>query len=282
MLASGMRWARHETSLGWSDAQPLISQAHSNGLRILLTAVQDRSSFTDDSYQTRYISFLASLAEQGADAIEVGLEPNIGGSAGILTPAQYTSVLCEAYSAIKDANPDTLVISGAPVPTGFFGGCTSTDCDDLPWLQGLAGAGAAECLDLVGAHYFLGATAPGEESGHPYGAHYTWYFWPMVERYHEVFGGTRPLAFTSFGYASPEGDGELPQGFEWAENTTLAEQTEWTAEAVQMSIESGKVGMLIILNFDDTMSEWSPGYALVQQDGSCPACDALQQLLLQQ
>ena len=280
MLTSGITWVSMQTRTS-ENAQQLISEAHNSGLRILLTAVQDEKLITDSDYQIRYISLLASLAKQGADAIEIGNEPNIGRNAEILTTAEYTALLCEAYSAIKEANPNTLVISGAPAPTAYFGGCSRRGCDDLLWLQGLAEAGAANCLDYVGAHYLSGATSPREESGHPAGSHYSWYFWPMVERYYEIFGGARPLAFTAFGYASPEGWG-LPQTFIWAENTTVAEQAEWTAEAVQMATESNKVGMLIVYNLDYTFSEWEACYALIQPDGSCPACDMLRQLLLQQ
>jgi len=255
-------------------------------LRIVLRAIEDEGLITHSDYQTEYVSFLVSLAEQGADAIEVGNEPNIGWNAEILTPAEYTALLCEAYSAIKEANPNTLVISGAPMPSAYFGGCSPTGCDDLTWLQGLAEAGAADCLDFIGARHIEGATAPGEESGHPVGnVHHSWYFWPTVERYYEIFGGTRRLAFTMFGYLSPGGYGKLPDAFLWAANTTAANQAAWISEAVQLSIGSGKVGMIVIYNMDST--EWGGyriggGYAIMRPNDSCPTCEALRQLLSQQ
>jgi len=272
-----------------SDVQPLISQAHSNGLQILLRVIQDPDLFTDSDYQDEYVSFLASLAQQGADAIEVGDEPNIGHGAQNLTPAQYTSVLCEAYTAIKEANPDTLVISGAPAPAAYFGGCTSSGCDDLLWIQGLAETGAAKCLDFVGVHYTSGATSPSVGVGNPMDngmRPYFMYFWPMVEGYDEAFGGSRSLAFTMFGYLSPEGyDGELPAPFAWAADTTIADQCAWIAEGVHLSIESGRVGMIFIYSLDYTgwgAYDVGGGYAIIRRGGECPACEALQQLLLQQ
>ena len=288
MLTSGITWASSQMQMG-SEAQPLISQAHNNGLKILLTVIEDDHLIMDRDYQTEYVSFLASLAEQGADAIEAGSEPNFGPNAENLTPAQYTNLLCEAYTAIKNANPDTVVIGGAPAPTSFWGSCTTTGCDDLLWIQGLAEAGVADCLDYVGVHYIQGATAPSARDGNPMdnGTHpYFLYFWPMVERYDEAFQGLRPLAFTMFGYLSPEGcDGELPVPFAWAESTAIANQAAWITEGVQLSIESGKVGMMVIYNLDSTgWKEYdvSAGYALIRQDRSCPACGALQQLLSQQ
>lgn len=289
MLTCGIMWVKQSvrhSAQGPGNEAP-IELAHSNGLRILLTVTGDKQQIYDGEYQATFISFLASLAEQGADAIEVWNEPNLDREVVIVDPAQYTTLLCTAYTAIKEANPDTLVISGAPAPTGYFGGCTSTGCDDLPWVQGLAAAGAAECLDFIGASYTAGATSPSAESGHPMGIHHTYYFWPMVERYHAAFANARPLAFTTFGYLSPEGYGEAPEWVSWGKNTTVAKQAAWTTEAVQISIDSGKVGMIIIWNLDSTRwggehNEIQAGWALIRHDGSCPACEALQELLLQQ
>ena len=290
MLANGMTWtARRVRHNGENRAnETSIELAHDNGLRILLTVTGDGQRAYESDYQATFTSFLASLAQQGADAIEVWNEPNLDREMAVVDPTQYTALLCASYTAIKEANPETLVISGAPAPTGFFGGSTSTGCDDLPWMQGLVEAGAAECLDFVGVHHTIGATSPNEETGHPIGiGHYTYYFQPMVERYDEAFGGARPLAFTMFGYLSPEGYDKVPQWIAWAADTTVAEQTEWTVQAVQMSIESDKVGMIIIWNLDSTgwggeHDDIRAGWALIRQDGSCPTCEALHELLLQQ
>ena len=218
----------------------------------------------------------------------MGFEPNLGRNT-ILTPAQYTALLCEAYSAIKEASPDTLVISGAPFPSSWWGDCTPAGCDDLLWINGLAEAGAADCLGYVGVHYTQGATSPSERSGHPMesGAYpYFLYYWPMVESYSDAFGGARPLAFTQFGYLSSEGyDDELPEGFTWAAETTAADQAAWTAEAVRLSIEDDRIGMLVIYNWDYTWWQGgnvSAGWALMRPDGTCPTCDALRQLLSEQ
>lgn len=289
MLANGMTWtARQVRYSGESRAnEASIELAHDNGLRILLAVTGDGQRAYESDYQATFVSFLASLAQQGADAIEVWNEPNLDREMAVVDPAQYTALLCASYTAIKEANPETLVISGAPAPTSFFGGCTLAGCDDLPWMQGLAEAGAAECLDFIGVHYITGATSPNEETGHPIGDHYTYYFHPMVERYDEAVGGAHPLAFTTFGYLSPEGYDEVPQWFAWSKDTTIAEQAEWTVEAVRMSIESDKIGMIIIWNLDS--ADWGgeyndvrAGWALIRQDGSCPACEALHELLLQQ
>ena len=284
MAASGMTWVRY---IAWHGhpADSLIADAHSSGLRVLLTAVGDGERAYDPDYQEEFVASLASMAEQGADAIEVWNEPNIPRDIADIDPGRYTALLCEAYKAVKAANPATLVISGAPAPADYYGGCTSEGCDDVPWLRALVEAGAAECIDFIGAHFNSGATRPSEDTGHPVSAgHHWWYFWPIVEAYYEALGGTRSLAFTALGYLSPEGYGDPPGPFAWAKDTTTSDQAAWTAEAVQMSFESDKVGMIIIWNLDETSWEGMDvraGYALIRQDGLCPSCEALQELLLQ-
>jgi hypothetical protein len=285
MLDSGMTWV--QTAIMYtgetSRVSPIISAAHDAHLKVLVTVRQDEGQILDSAYQADFVSYLAVLTEQGVDGIEVGRQPNVNWSGSILQPAEYTALLCEAYSAIKAVNPDTLVISAAPAPTGYFGGCTSGGCDDLPWLEGLVETGAAECLDFIGASYTAGATDPEESTGHPADGgigRYSWYFWPTVEAYSDVFDGARPLAFTSFGYLSFEGLGEPPTGFEWARETTAADQAAWTAKAMELSIESDEIGMLVIWNLDHTRrSDSSNGWAVIRLDGTCPTCDALGKLL---
>jgi hypothetical protein len=291
MQDSGITWVGIHAypSSGTDVAYPAIAQAQAEGFRVLLRVWQDHKQITDSDYQDDFIAFLVFLAEQGADAIEVGVEPNFGWNERILSPGEYTELLCQAYAAIKEVNPATLVISGGPVPGSSWGGCTSTGCDDLLWLQGLAESGAADCLDLVGARFSSGATGPDATDGHPmhYGSDlYFFYFRLVVARYVEAFGGLRPLAFTHIGYLSPEGyEGALPSAFSWASNTTVEKQASWLTETVQVAINDRNIDMLFIYNLDRTGWEnhnVDGGYALIRPDGSCPSCAALQQLLSEQ
>ena len=107
----------------------------------------------------------------------------------------------------------------------------------------------------------------------------------MAETYYRVFNGEHLVAFTSLGYLSPEGYEQLPQSYFWADDTTVTDQTEWITKAVQLSMESNKVNIMILWNLDyDGWDDYNvnAGYALIRKDGSCPTCDALGQLLFQQ
>jgi hypothetical protein len=184
-------------------------------------------------------------------------------------------MLAQAFTAIKRTNPNVLVISGAPAPTGFFGGaCTTNGCDDDVYIRGMAAAGAANYADCIGIHYNEGVLPPTATSGDPRGNpnHYTRYYPTMVNLYASVFPN-KQLCFTEIGYLSPEGFGPLPAGFEWAVNTTVQQQAEWLAQAASLSRQSGRIRLFIVWNVDATTYGADPqaGFAIVR-NGQCLAC----------
>jgi len=286
MQRAGMTWVKKQIRYGdgqdASDAAGMIQDAHGKGFRILLGIVGQPSQLSSPGYNDRYAAYVASAAAAGADAIEVWNEPNIDREwpNGAINPASYTALLATAYNAIKSANPATMVISGAPAPTGFFGGCHGGGCDDNLFLAGMAVAGAANYMDCVGVHYNEGIVPPTFTSGDPRGnsGHYTRYLPTMISTYSNAFGGRVPLCFTELGYLTPEGYGGLSAGFAWASNVTVAQQAEWVDGAVSYSRNSGRVRLVIIWNIDFTGTfgdDPMGGYALIRPDGSCPACNAL-------
>ena len=106
----------------------MSNSAHNKGFKILLGVVAPRDSLANvDAYAPDYATFVAAMADAGADALEVHNAPTIDREwpTGQVNGANYTRLLAVAYNAIKGANPNTIVISGAPAPTGFFGaaGC---------------------------------------------------------------------------------------------------------------------------------------------------------------
>jgi hypothetical protein len=281
MRRAGMTWVKRQIRAGQQDAAPAINEAHGRGFRILIGAVGDANRVGDDAYLDEFAGQLAAIAAQGADAIEVWNEPNIDRewAAGQISPERYTEMLRRAYLAIRNANPNTWVISGAPAPTGFFGGCTSAGCDDAIFVQRMAGAGAANYMDCIGVHYNEGILPPTARSGDPRGSSsfYSRYYGGMVDTYWNAFRGARPLCFTELGYLTPEGLGPLPGAFGWAENVTVAQQAAWLDQAASLAANSGRVRLMIIWNVDFTEYGADPmaGYAIIRPGGACPACDAL-------
>ena len=285
MHSARMTWVKRQVK--WhgepaSNFQHVINSAKSNGFKVLLSVIGDHHQIASNpgQYYQNFANFLAGLAAGGADAIEVWNEMNIDREwpAGSISGANYTQMLSAAYRAIKAANPATMVISGAPAPTGYFQGCSTSGGDDDCYIRQMAAAGAAQFMDCVGIHYNAGITSPNATSGAPVGSsgHYSWYYPRMVSLYRSVFPG-KPLCFTEIGYLTGEGIGPLPSGFAWASGISLAQQAAWLAEAVTRARNSGAVRLFIVWNVDATLFGADPqaGYAIVRPNNSCPACNSL-------
>lgn len=289
MSYAGMRWVKRQIKwgpgMGADAAVGLIAEAHNAGFKILLSIPGQvyPTQLPDFGAYTEFLRAIASLPDP-PDAIEVWNEMNIDAEwpAGQISAASYVNnMLAPAYNAIKGANSRIMVISGAPAPTGFFGGgCGANGCDDAPYMAAMAAAGGGRYMDCIGIHYNEGIISPNQTSGDPRSEHYTRYFWGMVNAYYNAFGGSRPLCFTELGYLSPEGYGALPGNFSWAQNTTAGQQAQWLAEAASLSANSGKVRMLIVWNVDSTTWGTDPqaGYAIIRPGGGCPACETLRQV----
>lgn len=291
MKSSGMTWVKRQINWNPGDSPNTysgwISDAHANGLKILLSVTGGPANSTSDKYPS-FASYVGALAGAGADGIEVWNEMNIDREwqAGQISPSAYVSMLSQAYNTIKSKNGNTLVVSGAPAPTGFFGGCSGAGCDDKPYLQGMVAAGALNYVDCIGIHYNEGVVPPTQTSGDPRGNpnYYTRYYQTMVDTYWNAAGGQKKLCFTELGYLSGEEWGTLPAGFLWNPpyNMTVAQQAQYLAGAVRLSRDQGKVRLLVIFNVDFTQFGADPqaGYAMVRPNGSCPACDTVRAVMI--
>ncbi|HEY3291628.1 MAG TPA: SH3 domain-containing protein [Anaerolineae bacterium] len=282
MKSIGMTWVKFQAVLPGDigGAQNVINTAHSQGMKALIGAKGDLSRAGDANYHNEFAGYLATLAKSGADAIEVWNEPNLdreyGGSGhGQVNPENYVDMLQKAYNAIRAANGGTMVVGGANAPTGYFGGnCSSNGCDDDQFLARMAAAGAANYMDCMGAHHNGSMVGPDTTSGAPTGNHYSWYFWGTLGMTYNSFGGKVPICWTELGYVTGEGIGALPGGFSWGSATTLDNQAQWLARAVQLSRESGKVKMMIIWNIDFRQFNDDPqaGFSIFRPNGDCRAC----------
>src|SRR5690606_23171141 len=142
MLNAGMTWAK--VQVRWTQGQDVsivqgdLAGVRAQGFKVLVSVSGNPEQIRANparEYQD-FAAFLGGVAALNPDAIEVWNEQNIDREwpNGLISPASYTQMLSAAYQAIKAANPNVLVISGAPAPTGFFGGaCTGTGCDDQPF-----------------------------------------------------------------------------------------------------------------------------------------------------
>ncbi|MEM7119490.1 MAG: CAP domain-containing protein [Chloroflexota bacterium] len=279
MHQAGMRWVKFQQK--WrSDSKPeelveRIRLARANEFKVLF-------ALTGDPYPTQidfaaYIEFMRGVAAlpDPPDAVEVWNEMNIDFEwpVGEIDPNQYVNeMLRPVYEAIKTTNPNIMVISGAPAPTGFDNGTHAWA--SLRYFQGLAAAGITLYADCIGVHYNAGATSPYATDGHPAGAYFDWYLQPSLQSTYVALGGKRPLCITELGYLSGAGYPELPANFWWANQTTNEQQAQWLAEALTAVNDLGYVRLAIVFNVD--IHHWGAdpqgGYAILRPGGDCPFC----------
>lgn len=283
MSSAGMNWVKFQHKWGPGgnpgDLAGRINNAHASGFKVLLS-IPGANTYPTSIEFASYVEFLRGVAALGPDAIEVWNEQNIDFEwpAGQIDPASYVNnMLAPAYNAIESANPNVMVISGAPAPTGFDNGTNAWS--DARYMAGMAAAGGGNYADCIGAHFNAGATAPTQNTGHPTGSdHYSWYLIPTLNVYSQL---GKPVCFTELGYLSGEDYGGVPPRFSWAANTTVSQHASWLAQAVSTAANTGRVRMVIIFNVDFTQWGDDPqaGYAMIRRDGSCPACSTLAQVM---
>lgn len=282
MKYAGMYWVKRQVQ--WTPSATangdFITDAHNKGFKVLLSVLGSPSDINNGANFDNYAAYVGELARLGADAIEVWNEQNIDREwpTGQINPTTYTDLLRRAYQQIKAKNPNTLVISGAPAPTGAESAFGSNRVwNDDRYIAGMAAAGAANYMDCIGVHYNEGIISPQLTSGDPRDNYYTRYFNGMVNTYYNAFGGARKLCFTELGYLTPEGYTALPVAFAWGANTSVAEQSQWLGEAATLSKNSGKVRLMIVFNVDFTRYDDDPqaGFAIMRPGAICPACETL-------
>ena len=163
-------WAFIELRQGsyfWGDIDKVVNAANDRGLAVL-AAVTSTPTWASDSAAPNaaprspddYANFVSVLAKRyGADenggeakiaAYEVWNEPN--GSPGWFPspdPAAYTELLKAAYTAIKKADPDALVVA-AGLGAGFSAGSVTINPPDF--LAAMYTAGAKGSFDAITYH----------------------------------------------------------------------------------------------------------------------------------
>lgn len=282
MKSAGMTWVKRQ--MYWSPGAGvdvgMINDAHNKGFKMLVALVADAHHMAGGTNFDAIASYAGQIAAAGADAIEVMNETNLDRSwpRGELDPARYVELLKKAYAAIKAANPNTLVISSAPSPTGaqsVFGADRVINDDN--YLRGMAAAGAVNYMDCIGIHYNEGMVSPTRSSGDPRSDYYTRYYPTMVSLYYNTFGGRKKLCFTEIGYLSHEGYPPLPQQYDWGNSISVGQQAQWLAEAASLARGSNIVRLMIVWNVDFTTFDSDPqaAFGIVRPGGGCPACNTL-------
>ena len=301
----GFSWVKYRVELTRDtpvDVAARIVAANKLGLKVLLQVMGDRARAGDAAYWKEYGAQVATLAQANPNAIEVwhyqNLSREFGGSSnGKVNPESYVGLLREAYTAIKAANKNVIVISGAPAATGYRGGgCDVVICDDKPFIERMSKAGAARYMDCLGVASYIGLNLPDQRKGGPTGDHPSWYFLPTIEVSTKAFRNAKPVCLTGVGVPTKEGVSDaLPAGWSWGNSISIADQANFLAQAVVVARRLRNVRLMVIANWDlrgyTTDADYPPNplpngpmdgsfYSIVRPDGSCVACVGLRGVLI--
>ena len=280
-------WLVHPspTDEQWFFYDGVIDEAANHNLNLMVSVVgspnwtraaNNHTGPPDDF--TAYANFLTELINRHPgkiDAIEVWNEQNLDRewqtNSGI-NPEEYVSFLQVAYEAVKAADPDIIVISGALSPTGP--GDWVRWADDFEYLDRALAAGMLNYADCVGAHHNGYNVPPNvlvEDTNSlpeaqtanfrgPFDNQFTdgqvnhlWTFKSTIDGYAqriEAYDPNMKLCVTEFGWASSEGYDAPPEGFEFALDNTLEEQAEYIVQAFQQMHDSGDVWLAFLFNYD--------------------------------
>lgn len=288
---AGLTWMKWQIPYTIGDASLLdvardrINWSHEHGFFVMLSVKGSKDELAavgNEEYFPLFADFVAQLAAMSPDAIQIWNEQNFDREwpVGHINGREYVDLLRQSYDAIKAVDDSIIVITGAPGPTGFFGGCGQGGCDDDVYYAQMAQAGAAQYADCIGVHYNEGILPPTQLGGDPRGEYPTRYFTPMLQRAAASFRGQDvSFCYSEMGYISPDGYPPLPAPFAWGQNNTVQEQADWIRDAIRIAGESNiDVALMIIFNANFTRyveDDPQGAFAIIRPDGSCPACDAI-------
>ena len=329
----GMTWIKQQVVWGslehekgnmdWSGLDRVVRKANKADLKIMLSIVTSPTwshpaigPGGDDKEGIKappddlnaYANFVAQVVQREKDlgypvhAVEVWNEQNLSRewrtSPQKIDAAKYMQMLTATYKKVKAIDPNIIVISGAPSPTGVDNGIDATD--DLNYLKQMVSYGLLNSADCIGIHhngYNLPPDVPYQDTPKnpkaatatnypapfdPAKLHHSWSFYTTLQESARIVK-PKPLCITEFGWASSVGiSTPVRSGFEFAGDNTLQEQADYIIKAYQLMKQWGfvKIAFLWNLNFfnvtDDRSTTDNAIYSVLTPGGMPrPAFEAL-------
>jgi hypothetical protein len=291
-----VRWKNVEGNgkgqFNWGSLDAMVDDAANNGIKVCLCLFDSpnwagKLSPNNPQDFADFAGAVAARYKGRVQAYEIWNEQNLSREWGH-TPnaAEYMAVLKAAYKAIKAANPNAIVVSGGPTPTGATG---PDSVDDRLFLQQMYDNGLKYACDAVGIHPSGFANSPdsrwpeGNDPNRGFDDHPSFFFRNTMEDYHRIIlnnGDSKRLWATEFGWPSSQNMGQPVPGWEYSGEITEQQQADYTVRAYQMSKSWGWAGVMFLWNLD--VAPWlgkdheASKFCIVYPDWGCrPAFYAL-------
>ncbi len=152
-----------DTVDGWAKYDQIVDLTEAYGLRLLARlsnppdwsrADTEAGAFAPPDDLQDFVNYAVAIAQRYRGRIshyQVWNEPNIYPEWGnaFVDPPRYVEMLCRTYAALKQVDPEIVVVSAAIAPTvsldGYFG------FSDLIFLQEIYDLGGGDCFDVLSA-----------------------------------------------------------------------------------------------------------------------------------
>jgi GH35 family endo-1,4-beta-xylanase len=257
----------------WWRPDKIVEQVEEAGLKMLVRL--DRQPFwsQDEPWPPLenappadlqdFGDFCGAVAERyrgRITAYQIWNEPNLSREWGEQppNPVAYTELLEICYKAIKEADPNAIVVSAALAPTGTG---LPLAMPDTEFLQGMYDAGAANYFDVLGLNA-PGYKAPPEtppeegESNPEYGGG-RWFVFRHVEDMREVMEDNgdagKQVAILELGWTTDQ----LNPDYTW-HAVSEEEQADYLVRAYQFAEENWSpwIGLVVTIYLADY--DWTP------------------------
>ena len=307
-LKQDVRWAQVEPARGefdWVALDAIVQDCDAAGIRLMLSVIQapawsrEGQAGVGPPVEAQDLAdFAGTLAARyrgrvHAYEIWYGQNTKARWEGAPLSAEAYVRLLADAYAAIKDADPDAIVVSGALDPTGVDDGEWATN--HLSYLQQMYQAGLREVCDVVGAHpagyanppdvYYEGGSLDPDRA---YDDHPSFFFRNTMEDTYAVMeqngDGDKRVWATEFGWATVDGLGVAPSPvYAFAADIDERQQADYIVGAYRWAREWGHAGTMFLWNLNLGpalgVEDAAAKYSIVYEDWSPrPAYAALKEM----
>ncbi|MDQ5850904.1 MAG: cellulase family glycosylhydrolase, partial [Chloroflexota bacterium] len=279
-------WKDHmnrDGSIAWGELDGIVNTAAAKGVKVFLSIAKSPSWATNNGSDglpnqanfARFGQFVRAIVERyrgKVHAIEVWNEQNYAiENGGRVAPASYyVDLLAVAYDAIKAADPNVIVVAGAPTPTAT--NKIDVAIDDIIYFQQMFAIPKFwDKMDVVGAH-FAGTLQPPDalpgQGARPEG----WngnseFFFRRAEDLRAAMvragRGDRQVWITETGWATQNNT----PGYEYGNYNTAEMQAQYLKRAVEMARYNYApwVGAVFVWNLNFAVSWQEAGNPLHEQ-----------------
>jgi hypothetical protein len=250
----------------WEYSDWLVRAARHYGLDLVLRLDQlpEWADLGDSSQYAAFVRRVANRYRGRVAAYVIWNEPNLAVEWAGLSPdpTGYAKLLCAAHTAIREADPQALVISAGLAPTNHT---DDSALDDRLYLKAMYAAGSARCFDVLGIHPYGFAYSPDD----PHGAHDGLNFARLVDLRAimvEQGDGDKPVWATELGWTTAPARASQ----RWL-GVSETEQAEYLGAAFEKaSREWPWLESIAVWNLSQGLPEddEKQGYSLLSPDGS--------------